>query len=135
MRAGWQTRLNITVGGCDSVQVVILMFSPLWSCFCVSCVCVCRVYFEYHCQWLQLCYVQAELLHIMTIIWCSLGFCLHRCGFVISCIFFDAFSYYCCCCCFHPTQDISIFFQVLEHLHVVVDISSRNKRGEFEIRH
>ena len=36
VRAGWQTRLNITVGGCDSVQVVILMFSPLWSCFCVS---------------------------------------------------------------------------------------------------
>ena len=28
VRAGWQTRLNITVGGCDSVQVVILMFSP-----------------------------------------------------------------------------------------------------------
>jgi len=70
VRAGWQTRLNITVGGCDSVQVVILMFSPLWCCFSVSCVWVCRVYFEYHCQWLRLCYninVQAQLLHIMTI--------------------------------------------------------------------
>ena len=86
-----------------------------------------------------LCPVQEELLHIMTIgswsLGCCWSCCLHHCAFVVSCIFFAALSCYSYYCCFHPTHDISIFFQVLEHVHVVVDISSRNKRGEFEIRH